>query len=238
MLKKGRVEAMKRHAASSLAWIGAVLVLLATQVAAAGVAAAPTIRPPIQGDQFVPDVNREDVVRVLARYEVVFAMGVLVVVATMLLLLYKRYYSTYLPRARFRPPATARVGAPVLAIYGLVCGLGGLLALSGNAMAIEQAAALPASCLVVGGLGLLVPFGNRVAGVLLVALLAADFAINIRWAAGSLESIWQMPVRVWCGAGIGLLAILLGSGRVPALGPPQGEGARRSPSGRPALDSL
>jgi hypothetical protein len=203
---------MKRHSASCLAGSGAALVWLATEVAAAGVAAAQTIRPPEKGDQLVPEIDRDDVIRVLARYEVVFAMGIMVVVAIILLLLYKRYYSRYLPRVRFRPPAAARVGAPVAAIYGLVCGLGGLFALSGNPMAIQQAAALPASCLVVGGLaltglGLLVPFGNRMAGVLLVALLAADFAINILWAVGNLESIWQMTVRVWCGAGIGLLAI-------------------------------
>ena len=204
---------MKRHSASCLAWTSAALVWLATEVVAAGAAAAQTIRPPAKGDQLVPEIDPDAVVRGLARYEVVFAMGIMVVVAIILLLLYERYYSRYLPRARFRPPAAARVGAPVVAIYGLVCGLGGLFALSGNPMAIQQAGITPAASLVVGGLaltglGMLVPFGNRMAGILLVALLAADFAINIRWAVDNLESISQMPVRVWCGAGVGLLAIL------------------------------
>ena len=141
-----------------------------------------------------------------------FFIGGLLVVALLALTLYQRYFSSYMPKPRFRAPTIAKLAAIAIPFYGITCAIFGMVAGSGNTVAIVQAGAIPPLWLTLGGLAaavlaLLTPMGRRWAGVLLVALLAADFGVNLSWASEHLESVWVMPLRIWSGLVLGVLSV-------------------------------
>lgn len=140
---------------------------------------------------------------------------VFLVVVGVTMALYNKFFSSYLPKAAFKRPHLAVLAAIVIPLYGLTCAVFGVFALFGNPVAIEQLAGtgdMPSLYMAGGGialafLGALLFFGNRLACVLVTAILALDLASSLRGLLSGSISIKAVPVRVSMGAVVCMLAV-------------------------------